>query len=309
MAFPSGISDEQVQVLGSVSRVASLNDIAKWNVTKVDTLAALMKADDGSWETAKSKAIITKYLNTPGNSLGSTELNSIDSNLCSLDTSTLKTITTQSMSNAKPLNVASCSSEQKKVLYEISNTSFSSQNPGYYNLITPYLGGAPVTDVRALSNLNISMSVDVLQSLDSNVIKDLTVNDVKSLMGTHLNDLKTFENATAVKAWTNNQTQADLDTPNAGVSMHPPATIAYHLKSRKTNQHGPPQRVYLFRLESLLSRNEPIRDYLNSRSTSRTQEPLFITEAGKGATRSWCLHRFRQVLARSGIPPESYSGH
>uniref|UniRef100_A0A8C2ZCB8 Si:ch211-188p14.4 n=1 Tax=Cyclopterus lumpus TaxID=8103 RepID=A0A8C2ZCB8_CYCLU len=139
-AFPSGVSDEQVQSLASVSRVASLEDISKWNVTKVDTLAALMKADDGSWETAKSKAIITKYLNTSGNSLGSIELNNIDSNLCSLDTSTLRTITPDSMRSAKPLNVTSCSSEQKKVLYDISNTSFSSQHPGYYNLITPYLG-------------------------------------------------------------------------------------------------------------------------------------------------------------------------
>lgn len=45
--------------------------------------------------------------------------------------------------NAKLLNVASCSSEQKRVLYEISNTSFSSQrasNSNHYNLIKTYLG-------------------------------------------------------------------------------------------------------------------------------------------------------------------------
>lgn len=49
--------------------------------------------------------------------------------------------------NAKPLNVASCSSEQKEVLYEISKTSFSSQRArastspsSYYNLIKSYLG-------------------------------------------------------------------------------------------------------------------------------------------------------------------------
>lgn len=52
-AFPSGVSDENVQLLGSVSRVASLDDIFKWNITKIDTLAALMKADDGLWEAAK----------------------------------------------------------------------------------------------------------------------------------------------------------------------------------------------------------------------------------------------------------------
>lgn len=45
--------------------------------------------------------------------------------------------------SAKPLDVTSCSSEQKKVLYEISNSSFSAQitsRSAYYNLIKPYLG-------------------------------------------------------------------------------------------------------------------------------------------------------------------------
>lgn len=45
--------------------------------------------------------------------------------------------------NAKPLNLMSCSSEQKQVLYEIANASFSSQRTSpnaFYNLIQPYLG-------------------------------------------------------------------------------------------------------------------------------------------------------------------------
>ena len=50
---PSGIADEQVQLLGSVSRIATLDDITKWNVTKTDTLSALMKTDDGTWEATK----------------------------------------------------------------------------------------------------------------------------------------------------------------------------------------------------------------------------------------------------------------
>lgn len=52
-AFPSGLADSVVQVLSSVSRVASLNDISKWNITKIDTLAALMTTSDGPWDAAK----------------------------------------------------------------------------------------------------------------------------------------------------------------------------------------------------------------------------------------------------------------
>lgn len=58
--FPSGVSEENVQLLGSVSRVASLEDISKWNITKVDTLAALMEADNGPWEAAKVCAVLLK---------------------------------------------------------------------------------------------------------------------------------------------------------------------------------------------------------------------------------------------------------
>ena len=50
---PSGIADEQVQLLGSVSRIATVDDITKWNVTKIDTLSALMKTADGPWEATK----------------------------------------------------------------------------------------------------------------------------------------------------------------------------------------------------------------------------------------------------------------
>ncbi|XP_061599296.1 uncharacterized protein LOC133462171 [Cololabis saira] len=219
-AFPSGVPDQEVQMLGSVSRVASLDDISKWNVTEIDTLAALMETEDGTWETAQSKAIITKYLETSGNSLGSSELSTIDSNLCSLNTSTLMTITPESFRNAKLLNVASCSAEQKTVLYKIGNTSFSSastSSSSFYNLIKAYLGGAPLVDVVALSTQNISMDMDTFRSLEQDVIKGLTVNNVRGIMGSHLQDLKLFENDTLVQTWVNLQLQSDLDTLGLGL--------------------------------------------------------------------------------------------
>ncbi|XP_069544254.1 uncharacterized protein [Brachyistius frenatus] len=219
-AFQSGVSDQNVQVLGSVSRVASLQDISKWNITKIDTLAALMKAEDGSWDVSKSKEIITKYLSTSGNSLGTTELNVIDSNLCSLDTSTLRTISPDSLRNAKSLNVASCSAKQKTVLYEIASSSFISLRTNsviYYNLIKPYLGGANLLEVTALATQNVNMDVETFKNLDPDVQAALNVTNVKDLMGSSLPELKVFENDTLVQTWVNLQTQSDLDTLNLGL--------------------------------------------------------------------------------------------
>ncbi|XP_062308381.1 serine-rich adhesin for platelets-like [Osmerus eperlanus] len=218
---PSGIADEQVQLLGSVSRIATLDDITKWNVTKTDTLSALMKTADGTWEATKSRAIITKYLGTPGNSLGSFELNAIDSNLCALDINVLSAITADSLKHAAALDVTSCSAEQKRVLYTISNSSFISQrsNSGvFYQLISPYLGGAPLQDIRMLSTQNVSMDIAVFQNLDIKVVTNLTVSEVKGLLGSNVQDLKTFENNTVVQAWIAAQPQAELDTLNLGLS-------------------------------------------------------------------------------------------
>ncbi|XP_055087258.1 uncharacterized protein LOC117390923 [Periophthalmus magnuspinnatus] len=220
-AYPAGVSDENVQVLGSVSRTATVDDISKWNITTIDTLSALMKTEDGPWEAAKSRAVITRYLNTPGTSLGTSELNAIDSNLCALDTTTLKTITPESLRKIKSLNVASCSFEQKKVLYEISNTSFSSYRASpvsYYNLIKNFLGGAPLADIQTLSTQNINMDISTFQSLNTNVINKLTVSEVQGLLGNNVADLKTFEKAPAVEAWINLQRQSNLDTLGLGLA-------------------------------------------------------------------------------------------
>ncbi|KAG7246745.1 hypothetical protein CRUP_000985, partial [Coryphaenoides rupestris] len=98
-AAGSSIPEAQVQVLGPASRTATAEDISMWNITKVDTLAALMASADGNWEDpALPVAIISKYLRHPGNSLGTAELNSIGGdNLCFLDVSMLGNISESSV--------------------------------------------------------------------------------------------------------------------------------------------------------------------------------------------------------------------
>lgn len=132
-AYLSGLSDQQVQLLGSISRVATIDDMSKWNISTSDTLAALMNSDDGEWEAEKvnekneirdgfllltnvledvfqltfvfvwvaffqSRFIVTKFLSGVNNSLGSTELNVIGGpSLCSLDTNTLSNINSDSI--------------------------------------------------------------------------------------------------------------------------------------------------------------------------------------------------------------------
>lgn len=49
-AANSSVPEDQVQLLGPASRVATAADINKWSITEVDTLSALMDSSDGEWD-------------------------------------------------------------------------------------------------------------------------------------------------------------------------------------------------------------------------------------------------------------------
>ncbi|XP_036413703.1 uncharacterized protein LOC118798378 [Colossoma macropomum] len=211
--FPSGLPDSVVQILNAVSRVATVSDINKWNITTIDALSSLMNSINGDWTSDQSKAIIMMYLSVAGNTLGTAEINAIGSNLCSLDPSVLKSITAQSLKSANAVNVSSCSTDQKSALYSIAKSSFSTQRSDptvYYQLISSYLGGAPVEDIIALSALNVSMDITTFLNLNPDVIKALNVSTVINLMGQNKADLKLFENTTTVRMWAAQQYNSDL---------------------------------------------------------------------------------------------------
>ncbi|XP_030292107.1 uncharacterized protein LOC115592965, partial [Sparus aurata] len=95
------------------------------------------------------------------------------------------------------------------------------------------------------------------------------------------------------------------------ISFHSHDTLRFNLKRSKTDQLGISHPIFLFRLNSYLSPYEPILAYLHQRRARHSSplDPLFITEDGRVATRFWFHHHLRQILAKSGISPELYSGH
>lgn len=94
----STIPESQVKLLGPISRTATAMDISMWNISEIDTLAALMDSSNGVWDPSLARAIIMKYLTVNGNKLGSAELNSLGGpNLCTLDISVISNISAQSI--------------------------------------------------------------------------------------------------------------------------------------------------------------------------------------------------------------------
>ncbi|XP_042559357.1 mesothelin-like protein [Clupea harengus] len=180
-AYPEGISDNVVQMLGPASRGATTDDISKWNVTNIDTLSSLLKTSDGDWADNQTEAIMTKYL-AAGQSIDSSALNSLGgSGLCALDTSVLETVTSSSLKQADALTTTSCSLTKKKALFPIALAAFVSTaitkrstttvTSTQYQLIQSYLGGATESFVRTLTSSSINMDMDTFIALDQSVIQ------------------------------------------------------------------------------------------------------------------------------------------
>ncbi|XP_023814478.1 uncharacterized protein LOC105357440 [Oryzias latipes] len=220
-AYNFSIPEDQVQVLGPASRVATIDDIRSWTITQVDTLSALMDSSNGDWDPSLAKVIISKYLAVARNSLGRAELNAIKGpNLCSLDLSVIQSISSQNLKEAEALNVNSCTLEAKKELFNISSQSsraITRKSPSYL-LMKQFLGGAPLDYIRGLASSNISMDLETFSNLDPNVALSLTVNEVKGLLGTNLPDVKSYENQPLVQAWIRSQLQSELDTLGLNLS-------------------------------------------------------------------------------------------
>ncbi|XP_039655153.1 mesothelin-like protein [Perca fluviatilis] len=222
-AANSTIPEDQVQVLGPASRVASISEINLWTITQIDTLSGLMDPSNGPWDPSMAKAIISKYLSNEGNTLGSAELNAIGgANLCSLDVEVLKNISQQSLKEADALMVSNCTTEKKEVLFTIATQAFATMTRSTvpvssYQLTQPFIGGASLDYVRSLVPSNINMDVATFTSLDPNVVLNLTVSDIQGLLGSNVADLKSYENQTLVQNWITRQSQTELNTLGVGL--------------------------------------------------------------------------------------------
>ncbi|XP_035769557.1 mesothelin-like protein [Neolamprologus brichardi] len=219
------IPEEQVQILGAMSRSATLADINMWSIIQIDTLASLMDASNGPWDPVLAKAIISKYLSVKGNSLSSVGLNAIGGpNLCTLDVVVIRNISVGSIKTADALDISSCTTEKKQELFALAYEAFIpitrsiTISTSSYQLIQSYLLGADLRFIQGLVSTNISMDLPTFTGLLESVIQNLTVSDVKGLLGTNLPLLKSYENVTVVRTWISSQFQSELNGLGVGLT-------------------------------------------------------------------------------------------
>ncbi|XP_077173052.1 uncharacterized protein LOC143827414 [Paroedura picta] len=217
--YPGGIPDDQLKRLSYLARLYSPEEITKWKVTSGETLATLLSPEGGPWKPDQLKQLISTYMGLGGQLTG--PLLSIlgGVNLCLLEAGQLAQISPESLGQAEKLDVSSCSQDKKDILYGKARAAFASQEgtSAYYPLIQPYLGGAPVEDLRRLARSQVAMDIHTFTDLKPEELKRLSVQDVTDLLVGHLPGLRDVENHTSVAAWIKSQLQSELDTLGIGL--------------------------------------------------------------------------------------------
>ncbi|XP_056392147.1 mesothelin [Hyla sarda] len=215
--YPSGYPDTILSSLGAITKVCGDADVNKWSIGSVDTFSSLLAAE---LSTSLATSIIAKYISL-GNPINAAALNVIGSQyICLLSSAQLSLITTTAISDAKALDVSACNQSVKDALYTTAKAAYQAQNSQvsiYYNLIKPYLGGAPAADLKSLAAMSPSMDVGTFVKLNPSAVLGLTVSDVKGLLGNNTVDLTTQVSNSVVSNWIAIQKQSDLDTLGLGI--------------------------------------------------------------------------------------------
>ncbi|OPJ87438.1 mesothelin-like protein [Patagioenas fasciata monilis] len=213
-AYPSGLPDEQLKLLGSLSRLYTPEEISRWWVTSSDTLSVLLNPMYGKWGDAQIQQLIRRYLDLGGSLTGPLLQKIGGKNLCNLQEEDIKRISPEAIRTAGRLNVSSCSQTKKDQLYQKAREAFAGQagSPGVYLCrIGPYLGGAPVQDLKDLAEVGVTINITTFLALNPDELQKLSVTDVKNLLGENLPYLKDVENEPSVMHWVQRQSQRELD--------------------------------------------------------------------------------------------------
>ncbi|GCB74349.1 hypothetical protein scyTo_0003439 [Scyliorhinus torazame] len=208
LIYPNGLPEKQIRLLGNISTVFNASDVSSWNITQVDTLAALMAQH---LENTTVQSIVTRFLQL-GGILNAVSLKAIGgAKLCTLDELQLSTIS--NLTDAGALDLSMCTQSKKNLLYRQARNELNSQqsNPiPYFQLIKAYVGGTPVDDLTSLANNRVNMDFETFKGLNPEEVKKLSPQNLIDLLGFNLQALQHGVNETVVVIWVASHTESEV---------------------------------------------------------------------------------------------------
>ncbi|XP_072457167.1 uncharacterized protein [Notamacropus eugenii] len=208
--YPGGVPEDQLKLITSLVYLYTSDEISRWNITSGDTVVALLGSDVAMEN--QTQAVIKKYLELNGTVTGALLVAIGGFRLCWMSPRQIETIRPVELRWAGALDISSCAQERKDDLYEKAKEAFSGSNGTitYYHYIRPYLGGAPVEDLKHLSRANISMDIDTFTRLNPEVLQNLSLSNVAQLLGQNVADLRKARSNPFVRSWLQSQNQSAL---------------------------------------------------------------------------------------------------
>ncbi|XP_072610310.1 mesothelin-like protein [Vulpes vulpes] len=199
--YPHGVPEEQLRLITSLVYLYSRSEIGQWNITSRDTVVALL-ASDVALEN-QTEAVLQKYLDHNGTITGALLVAIGGWRLCWMSPRQIQAIRPSEFRQAGALDISSCPQSRKDVLYTKAREAFGGarSTATYYRLMRPYLGGAPVEELRHLVQANVSMDIDTFTTLNPRVLQNLSVGNVTTLLGQNVGDLRKARSHPTISSW------------------------------------------------------------------------------------------------------------
>uniref|UniRef100_A0A8D1GBM2 Mesothelin like n=2 Tax=Sus scrofa TaxID=9823 RepID=A0A8D1GBM2_PIG len=217
--YPGGLPEDQLRLIPSLAYLYSCAEIGQWHVTSKDTVVALL-SPDGALEN-QTEAVLQKFLDHNGTVTGALLVAIGGSRLCWMSPQQIQAIRPSEFRLAGALDVSSCPQNRKNVLYAKAREAFGSARTtaAYYRFMRPYLGGAPVEELRHLAQANVSMDIDTFTNLNPRVLQSLSVGNVTTLLGQNVGDLQKARSHPTISSWLRSLNQSALG--ELGLDKHP----------------------------------------------------------------------------------------
>uniref|UniRef100_A0A8C7BLU3 Mesothelin like n=1 Tax=Neovison vison TaxID=452646 RepID=A0A8C7BLU3_NEOVI len=199
--YPHGVPEEQLRLITSLVYLYSRSEISQWNITSRDTVVALL-ASDVALEN-QTEAVLQKYLDHNGTITSALLMAIGGSRLCWMSARQIQAIRPVEFRRAGALDISSCPQSRKDALYTKAREAFGStrNTASYYRFMRPYLGGAPVEELRHLAQANVSMDIDTFTNLNPRVLQSLSVGNVTTLLGQNVGDLQKARSHPTISSW------------------------------------------------------------------------------------------------------------
>ncbi|XP_059548560.1 mesothelin-like protein [Myotis daubentonii] len=199
--YPGGIPEEQLRLIASLVYLYSLVEIRQWNITSRDTVMALL-ASDVALEN-QTEAILQKFLDHKGTITSALLVAIGGSRLCWMSPRQIQAIRPSEFRLAGALDTSSCPQSRKNQLFLKAREAFGSTGPtaAYYDFVRPYLGGAPTEELQRLAQANVSMDIHTFTNLNPCALQNLSVNNVRTLLGQNVGDLQKARSHPTISSW------------------------------------------------------------------------------------------------------------